>query len=78
MVSNETAFGYSPVDMLFLDIPKVSAVEHNRINNPDNELFFRTADPFDRILIAQAALEGLVLLTADPVVARYPGPIRKV
>jgi PIN domain nuclease of toxin-antitoxin system len=35
-------------------------------------------DLFDRILIAQAALEGLVLLTADPVVARYPGPIRKV
>jgi PIN domain nuclease of toxin-antitoxin system len=35
-------------------------------------------DPFDRILIAQAALEGLVLLTSDSVVARYPGPIRKV
>jgi PIN domain nuclease of toxin-antitoxin system len=35
-------------------------------------------DPFDRILIAQAAVEGLMLLTADPVVARYPGPIRKV
>jgi PIN domain nuclease of toxin-antitoxin system len=35
-------------------------------------------NPFDRILIAQVALEGLVLLTSDPVVARYPGPIRKV
>jgi len=35
-------------------------------------------DPFDRILIAQATVEGLTLLTADPVVARYPGPIRKV
>ena len=35
-------------------------------------------DPFDRILIAQAISEGLTLLTADAVVARYPGPIRLV
>ena len=33
-------------------------------------------DPFDRILIAQAQFEGLTLLTADEVVARYPGPIQ--
>lgn len=33
-------------------------------------------DPFDRILIAQAQIEGLTLLTADEVVARYPGPIQ--
>ena len=35
-------------------------------------------DPFDRILVAQAMVEGLALLTADPVVARYKGPVRKV
>jgi PIN domain nuclease of toxin-antitoxin system len=35
-------------------------------------------DPFDRILIAQATVEGLILLTSDTTVARYPGPIRKV
>jgi PIN domain nuclease of toxin-antitoxin system len=35
-------------------------------------------DPFDRVLIAQATVEGIMLLTTDPVVARYPGPIRKV
>jgi len=35
-------------------------------------------DPFDRILIAQAMVEGIMLLTADPLIARYPGPIRKV
>jgi PIN domain nuclease of toxin-antitoxin system len=35
-------------------------------------------DPFDRLLIAQAIGEGITLLTADPVIARYPGPIRKV
>jgi PIN domain nuclease of toxin-antitoxin system len=35
-------------------------------------------DPFDRILIAQAMVEGITLLTADPVISSYPGPIRKV
>ncbi len=35
-------------------------------------------DPFDRILIAQATVEGITLLTADNVVARYPGPIQLV
>jgi PIN domain nuclease of toxin-antitoxin system len=35
-------------------------------------------DPFDRILIAQAMVEGIILLTADPMIARYPGPILKV
>lgn len=29
-------------------------------------------DPFDRILIAQAQLEKLPILTADPQIARYP------
>ncbi len=33
-------------------------------------------DPFDRILIAQAQVEGITLLTADKMVGRYPGPIR--
>lgn len=33
-------------------------------------------DPFDRILVAQARSEGVMLLTADEVVGRYPGPIR--
>jgi PIN domain nuclease of toxin-antitoxin system len=35
-------------------------------------------DPFDRLLIAQATTEGVVLVTSDPVVAAYPGPIRRV
>lgn len=33
-------------------------------------------DPFDRLLVAQASVEGITLLTADPVVAKYPGPVR--
>lgn len=35
-------------------------------------------DPFDRLLVAQSLVEGLTLLTADPLVAQYPGPIRRV
>lgn len=33
-------------------------------------------DPFDRLLIAQATIEGVLLLTDDATVARYRGPIR--
>ncbi len=35
-------------------------------------------DPFDRILIAQATVEGITLLTVDAFVAQYPGPIQRV
>jgi PIN domain nuclease of toxin-antitoxin system len=33
-------------------------------------------DPFDRLLIAQASLLGLTILTADPAVTQYPVPTR--
>lgn len=35
-------------------------------------------DPFDRVLVAQATVEGITLLTIDSLVAQYPGPIRTV
>ncbi|MFO7542571.1 MAG: type II toxin-antitoxin system VapC family toxin [Thiobacillus sp.] len=35
-------------------------------------------DPFDRILVAQATVEGITLLTADGLIAQYPGPIQKL
>ena len=35
-------------------------------------------EPFDRILVAQAMVEGITLLTADPVVAQYTGPVSLV
>jgi PIN domain nuclease of toxin-antitoxin system len=35
-------------------------------------------DPFDRILIAQSIVEGITLLTVDDLVARYPGPVRRL
>jgi PIN domain nuclease of toxin-antitoxin system len=43
-----------------------------------SELALLHKDPFDRILIAQAMVEGITLLTADSRVAQYPGPIRLV
>lgn len=33
-------------------------------------------DPFDRVLIAQALVEGILLLTVDPLVGQYPAPVR--
>lgn len=35
-------------------------------------------DPFDRMLVAQAMVEGITLLTADKLVAQYPGPIKRI
>ncbi len=35
-------------------------------------------DPFDRILVAQATVEGVLLITHDAKIANLPGPIRKV
>ena len=33
-------------------------------------------DPFDRLLVAQAISEGIMLLTSDELVAKYAGPVR--
>lgn len=35
-------------------------------------------DPFDRLLVEQAIAEGIRLLTRDPLVQAYPGPITAV
>lgn len=35
-------------------------------------------DPFDRLLIAQSIVEGVLLLTADRVIGRYQAPVRLV
>lgn len=45
------------------------AVEHL----PDHH-----ADPFDRILLAQAMVEGIYLLTVDTRIELYAGPVIKV
>lgn len=35
-------------------------------------------DPFDRMLLAQAHVEGFTLLTSDAKMARYPGNVMRV
>ena len=35
-------------------------------------------DPFDRMLLAQAHVEGATLLTPDRLLAQYPGPIEQI
>jgi PIN domain nuclease of toxin-antitoxin system len=35
-------------------------------------------DPFDRMLIAQATVEGITLLTADVQLSKYPDPVQRV
>ena len=35
-------------------------------------------DPFDRLLVSQALIEGITLLTVDALLARYGKPVRKV
>lgn len=35
-------------------------------------------DPFDRLLLAQALSEDLLLVTSDAQLARYPAPVRTV
>ena len=52
----------------------ISAEHTTRVN----ELPSIHKDPFDRMLIAQARVEGMVLLTVDRIVARYGEGVRKV
>jgi PIN domain nuclease of toxin-antitoxin system len=40
-----------------------------------SDLHLHYADPFDRMLVAQAKCEGLTLVTADPQMAAYGVPI---
>jgi PIN domain nuclease of toxin-antitoxin system len=35
-------------------------------------------DPFDRMLVAQSQVEGILLITSDPNVAEYSAPVEKV
>ncbi len=57
----------------FLELPVTSRHGIAVLGLPDIH-----QDPFDRLLIAQAIVEGITLLTSDATVAKYPGPIQKV
>ena len=55
-------------------IASLSLTEADALAAEKLQLFHK--DPFDRMLIAQASVEGIILLTVDAVIARYPGPVR--
>jgi PIN domain nuclease of toxin-antitoxin system len=62
-------FGESGYRLLALETEHVVAVE---------ELAAHHQDPFDRILVAQALVEPMRLMTHDPAVARYSDTIIKI
>jgi len=61
------------LDNDYVELP-ISAQHAVAVNNLPN--FHK--DLFDRMLIAQAQLEGITLITADTAVVQYKGPIKKV
>ena len=66
LVAGIAASGFSELPITALHAARVAALpDHHR-------------DPFDRMLIAQALSEPLVLLTNDEILARYPAPVRGV
>ena len=67
------AFQAELLPLQFIELPLLGV--HSA---PLNSLSKLHKDSFDRILIAQAIVEGLVLMAADKVVSQYPGAIYKV
>lgn len=71
-VSGEEALGYFRASGYgFLPIEPEHAVAVESLPN-------HHADPFDRILVAQALVEPMRLLTHDPMVARYSDTIVEI
>ena len=62
--------------LLVNDYRELAITSEHSIAVGDLPLLHR--DPFDRILVAQARVEGVLLLTADKAVARYGAGVRKV
>jgi len=61
------------LDNGYSELPIIS---HHVVANDSLPLMHK--DPLDRILVAQATVEGVTLLTIDSLVSQYPGPIRTV
>lgn len=59
----ETQKQDNALEILLVDVPHVLALD---------QLPMHHRDPFDRLLIAQANVEQLILLSCDPVFKKYP------
>jgi len=80
--SLESAAGYSRSLWAITDNPKLPAAARDLIMSPKTiaveELPLHHQDPFDRILVAQALVEPMRLMTHDPLVALYNDTIIKI
>jgi PIN domain nuclease of toxin-antitoxin system len=61
------------IDNGYRELPVTSAHAAAVVDLPPHH-----SDPFDRMLVAQSRLEGIVLLTRDRLVAQYGPPTRLV
>ncbi len=68
-ISAERSLTRVAMDAGFLELPVLVRHADALISLP---LLHR--DPFDRLLVAQALVEGLTLVTRDPLVRGYPVP----
>ena len=71
-IDNPTIWWQRAVEAMGAEVLPVRATHVTALNGlPDHH-----KDPFDRILIAQAVAEGLVLVTSDETMHRYPVKLR--
>jgi len=73
------ALGKLDIDSSFLDVVRGQGFELLSITADHayavGELPMHHRDPFDRLIIAQALLEGLTVVTRDPLFAKYAVPV---
>ena len=67
-------FPIARLDALLDDLATISLPITNAHAIAAGALPRHHADPFDRMLVAQAWVEGLILVTADPAMTRYEVP----
>ena len=73
------ALGKLDIDASFLEVIRGQGFELLSITADHayavGELPMHHRDPFDRLIIAQALLEGLTVVTRDPLFAKYAVPV---
>lgn len=74
--TGKLALGDVPIERMVVDQPVESGLLHLPINASHAARVLTLPplhrDPFDRMLVAQAQVDRLTLLTCDPAVAAYP------
>jgi PIN domain nuclease of toxin-antitoxin system len=63
LATETVAHGFAPLEIGFLHAVEAGGLPPHH------------GDPFDRMLVAQARVEGLTLVTRDPIFGRYDVPV---